>query len=393
MQPIMLKSAVFTVTLALFLGMWWLLIPNRSGPNYVLETPVETRHDRPVFESTWVSNQETRETHSANMILLDDTPISVWYGGTEEGHKDVAIFMSVFENNTWSAPQRVVDRAISEAGLGRYIRKVGNPTLHVWPDGRLALYYVTVSIGGWAASAINVIESTDRGASWSQPKRLVTSPFLNISTLVRTLGQTMTDGTLSLPVYHEFMGKFSETLRLAPDHSVLDKIRMSRGKHSLQPAVLPRTDFDADAYLRYAGNGPPRLLKVETHDGGRHWTHPQVTDLKNPNAAVAVLRLNDTTELMALNDTEDGRHRLSLALRRGHGEAWKIIKVLEHERPDEPGSDDFEFSYPSLVMSSEGIVHLVYTWNQKRIRHLQFNQAWLESGETEVAGMELPGTS
>lgn len=371
------KSLLFGISLGLFMAAWWLLIPHRIGPAYVLPESGETTADEPVFNAYWVSNRETHEAHSANIQLLDNVPITVWYGGTEEGHKDVAIFIATFADEKWSKPIRVIDRASAERGLGRYIRKVGNPTLHAWPDGRLTLYFVTVSVGGWAASNINFIESADGGDTWGEPSPLITSPFLNISTLVRTLGQPLVDSSLSLPVYHEFLGKFAEILRLSPDHRVLNKVRISRGKYSLQPAVLPKSELDADAYLRYAGEKAHRLMTSASYDGGRHWTKPELMSLPNPNAAVAVLSLDSETDLMALNDTEDGRHRLSLAIR--HNDEWEIVRTVESETPEEPGSHDFEFSYPSLVMAPDGLIHLVYTWNQKRIRHLTFNRPWLMS--------------
>jgi len=36
-----------------------------------------------------------------------------------------------------------------------------------------------------------------------------------------------------------------------------------------------------------------------------------------------------------------------------------------------------EFSYPSLLQDEQGNYHLVYTWLRKRIKHVQFNEAWL----------------
>jgi predicted neuraminidase len=38
----------------------------------------------------------------------------------------------------------------------------------------------------------------------------------------------------------------------------------------------------------------------------------------------------------------------------------------------------FEFSYPYLIQASSGDFHLLYTWNRVFIKHLRFNQAWLE---------------
>lgn len=359
-----------------FIACWLWLIPQREAPLYAPLPLVSADNETARYAEHWVTQNETNESHSANIIINQGKPVATWYGGTEEGHRDVAIFMSVFDGE-WGPPIRIIDRAKSELALNRYIRKVGNPALHSWPDGSLGLYFVTVSFGGWAASAINYMESSDLGQTWSQPERLVTSPFLNISTLVRTNGLPLTDGSIELPVYHESMGKFSEALRIDRSQRVLSKIRMSRGKHSLQPTMVPFDDYHALALMRYAGSGPPRALATSTYDAGQHWTPPIETTLPNPNSALVMLKLRENEFLLALNDTEDERDRLSLAL--GNGTDWQIMRVVEQET-SVPGSHEFEFSYPSLALDQDENIHLVYTWNQIRIKHLVFNRQWVLEG-------------
>jgi hypothetical protein len=38
----------------------------------------------------------------------------------------------------------------------------------------------------------------------------------------------------------------------------------------------------------------------------------------------------------------------------------------------------FEFSYPFVFQTRRGELHLVYTWNRAFMKHVQFNQAWLD---------------
>ena len=368
------KIALTIASATVFFGCWILLISVRQVPAYLPPAVISAQHKEPVFESHWVSNNETNEAHSASIAITDGKPVVVWYGGTEEGHRDVAIFSSSFDQK-WSYPRVIADRDSTEQALGRYIRKVGNPALYSWPDGRLGLYYVSVSIGGWAASSINYMESIDQGVQWTNPTRLVTSPFLNISTLVRTKGLPLSDGGVQLPVYHEFMGKFSETLTLSSDLQVMDKVRISRGKHSLQPAITNLDESSAIALLRYSGDPPGRVLSSISQDSGAHWSTPVRTELPNPDSAVSIVNPGNGYLLLALNDLEDGRHRLSLA--KGSADGWTIVKVLEEETETNL-KHEYEFSYPSMTIDPEGFIHLVYTWNQKRIKHLRFNREWLE---------------
>ena len=365
-----------TLTIAsatIFFGCWLLLIPARQVPAYLPPTVFPDQRKEPVFEAHWVSNNETNEAHSASIAISDGKPVAVWYGGTEEGHRDVAIFSSSFDRK-WSSPRVIADRYSTEQALGRYIRKVGNPNLYSWPDGRLGLYYVSVSIGGWAASSINYMESIDQGVQWTSPIRLVTSPFLNISTLVRTKGLPLSDGGVQLPVYHEFLGKFSETLTLSSDLTVMDKVRISRGKYSLQPAITNLDESSAIGLLRYSGDPPGRVLSVFSEDSGAHWSTPVRTELPNPDSAVSIINLENGYLLLALNDLEDGRHRLSLAM--GSADEWTIVKVLEEETATNL-DHEYEYSYPSMTIDPDGFIHLVYTWNQRRIKHLRFNREWL----------------
>ena len=367
------KITLTIASAAIFFGCWLLLIPARQVPAYLPPTVFPDQRKEPVFEAHWVSNNETKEAHSASIAISDGKPVAVWYGGTEEGHRDVAIFSSSFDRK-WSSPRVIADRYSTEQALGRYIRKVGNPNLYSWPDGRLGLYYVSVSIGGWAASSINYMDSIDQGVQWTSPIRLVTSPFLNISTLVRTKGLPLSDGGVQLPVYHEFMGKFSETLTLSSDLTVMDKVRISRGKYSLQPAITNLDESSAIGLLRYSGDPPGRVLSVFSEDSGAHWSTPVRTELPNPDSAVSIINLENGYLLLALNDLEDGRHRLSLAM--GSADEWTIVKVLEEETASNL-DHEYEYSYPSMTIDPDGFIHLVYTWNQRRIKHLRFNREWL----------------
>ena len=44
-------------------------------------------------------------------------------------------------------------------------------------------------------------------------------------------------------------------------------------------------------------------------------------------------------------------------------------------------SGEGEFSYPTLLQSNDGLIHLVYTFHRKHIHYARFSEAWLR-GET-----------
>jgi predicted neuraminidase len=262
--------------------------------------------------------------------------------------------------------------------------------------------------------------SDDLGENWSAPKQLITTPFLNISTLVRNAPVFHRDGTIGLPVYHEFLGKFAEYLYISPAGDVVDKTRISRGKHSLQPTIVPMDEYNAVAMLRYAGDIHHKVLASRTEDAGQTWSEPYPINPANPNSSLAAVATPDHGLLVALNDLEDGRFRLRLMGTDSGLDLWKPVIDLD-ESPDPYGNPfspevyreiigdkflrssgprreslvdeflanldqrvckdhgcDFEYEYPYFIKSGDGLYHLVYSWNNTFIKHISFNDAWLE---------------
>ena len=300
--------------------------------------------------------------------------IAAWFGGTREGAADVSLYQSDWEAaQEWRAAREMLSRGEAERQLGRNIRKLGNP-LFVSDAGRLQLFFVSVSYGGWAGSAINRSVSVDGGASWSAAQRMITSPFFNLSTLVRNPGSAYTDGSLGLPVYHEFINKHGEWLRLDPEGRVLSKSRMAMPRPTLQPAVVPLNAEQAVAALRDAGPGPNQVQWSETRDGGQSWVQKSARTVPNPNSAAAMIGLRDGSLLMACNPIAGNRNQLSLLRSTDQGDTWALVRVIE-QSPD----DRDEFSYPALLQDRSGAIHLLYTWKRRGIRHASFTQAWLNN--------------
>ena len=366
----------------------------------------------------FASSQQDIHTHAASLVELGDGRIrAFWFAGSREGAEDVEIRSAVFDPaiDRWGPEQSIANRADTQRSLLRYVKKLGNPVAQRAQDGTLWLFYVTVSLGGWAGSSITAITSTDDGATWSPARRLITSPFLNISTLVKGAPFLFSVGTMGLPVYHEFIGKFGELLRIGNGGKILDKQRLSSGKSTLQPVMLIKNPQQALVLMRYSGASPKRAIATRTDDGGQHWSLPARTALANPDAAIAGVVLPDGRILAVLNNTDSGRDSLSLMVSADGGVAWKIAYQLEDQRgllaeparymqvaavlarATDAGIADatgyaqsarrnkcraeqcgFEFSYPYLIQARNGDLHLVYTWNRSFIKHVSFTRAWLD---------------
>jgi predicted neuraminidase len=320
--------------------------------------------------------------HSPAVVEISGNRLQgFWYGGTSEHAKDVAIYTSVFDpqKGLWSPEISLITAESTQKSLHRYVKKLGNVVALRDQNNQLWLFYVSVSVGRWSGSAINLMISKDDGESWSPSRRLITSPLLNLATLVKGPPVLLEDGTIGLPVYHEFLGRFGEFVRLDRAGRVVQKTRLSRGSASLQPIIVPDTNRKALGLMRYSGPAPRRILSVETTDGGFHWSRPVKTDLRNPGAAIAGTRLQNGDLLLVFNDSENARDDLSLAYRPSGDKAWRIIYRFEFEKETTLlGGRTRVFSYPYLVRAQNGDFHLLYTWYRTHIKHIQFNQAWLE---------------
>jgi predicted neuraminidase len=276
---------------------------------------------------------------------------------------------------------KIVDRATAQAELGRSIRKVGNAVLFPDRHGTLWLVYVTVTVGGWSGSALNVKSSRDDGRTWSVSQRLTANPLFNFSSLVRNKPIYAADGRIGLPIYHEFFSTYPQMLWLTPgvDGRLQDyEVRsVSQGRGLIQPALVSFGDSRVAMFLR-DHTAQRKLRTAWSEDGGWTWSPPTAGALVNPDAAVDALRLRDGRMLLAYNDAPSGRENLRLAISSDEGKSWQPGPLIEQEPAQ-------EFSYPHLTEDRLGHVHLTYTWKRQRIKHVEFNAAWLSTAMERMA--------
>ena len=345
--------------------------------------------------STWLPDTGAASVHAASLIALKDGAIrAFWFAGSREGAPDVVINSAVYDPQSanWSAPTVVIDRLGAQSGLSRYIAKLGNPVPSRMADGRMQLFFVTVSIGGWAGSSISTMISDDEGLTWGRPQRLISSPFFNLSTLVKSPALQFADGRLGLPAYHEWIGRFGEFLRIEATQ-VIDKRRMSSGRSAIQPVVFVNDPQTATALFRQTrSSGLAKQIPVsQTLDAGQTWHGSEDLTIANPNSAVAGLTLENGIRLLALNNIEAGRYRLVLLMKPAQSDQWQVVRVLEDEE-SLPNEQRKEFSYPYLISANGADAHLVYTWDRKKIRHLYFSPAWLMQAYSQLTQASDPAS-
>lgn len=289
-------------------------------------------------------------SHCATLTeLTDGRLIAVWYAGTQEGARDVALLAATYDG-TWSEPKVLLDTP----GLPD-----GNPTLWTAPDGSIYLFHVVIYEGGWDSVLPYYRISTDDGNTWSESRLFADRRGL----MFRCRPITLSTGRVVLPAYDET--DWSGVCYLSDDggRTWRPSGPMTALTGCIQPAVVERTDGSLVAYLR-TGAGGDSLWQSTSADGGETWSPCVKTIWPNPNAGIDLIRCRDGRWVLAFNPLTQGRGKLSLALSTNEGESWTETVV-----EDEPVQ---EFSYPALLQANDGRVHLLYTYKRESIKHLVF---------------------
>ncbi|MCA9265446.1 MAG: exo-alpha-sialidase [Planctomycetales bacterium] len=306
---------------------------------------------------------ETAPFPSCHASTLEETPagiVAAWFGGTHERHEDVGIWVSRRTNAGWSTPVEVAN-GVQSAEL-RY--PCWNPVLHRAGDGPLTLYYkVGPNPREWWGMAMH---STDNGVTWSPPTRLpegILGPIKN-KPIVLPSGRLLSGSSTEHDgwrVHLEMSDNQGKTWTKTP------AINDGQGPGAIQPTLL-QTDQDSILMLCRCRRGG-RILSAESKDNGNTWTALTAASLPNPNSGIDAVTLADRRHVLIYNHTEDGRSPLNVAVST-NGVDWQAAAVLE----EEPG----EFSYPAVIQTNDGLVHVTYTWHRKRIKYVVLDPAELE---------------
>ena len=144
---------------------------------------------------------------------------------------------------------------------------------------------------------------------------------------------------------------------------------------AIQPSLL----FHPGGKLQAVGRTQQsRIFEIWSADEGKTWGRMTLTELPNPSSGTDAVTLKDGRQLLVYNhNTRDatnnkGRSPLNVAVS-ADGKSWSAALVLEDD-PNAPNG----FAYPAVIQSSDGLVHITYTWERKRIKHVVVDPAKLQ---------------
>jgi predicted neuraminidase len=145
---------------------------------------------------------------------------------------------------------------------------------------------------------------------------------------------------------------------------------------NIQPSLVERSDGKLVAWMRENGLRK-RIRYCVSSNRGRTWSSVRESALPNPGSKVTVDALANGDWLVVYNPLVDGRHSLDLAISHDEGDTWQTFHHLEKVSPE-----DGSFSYPCLAETSDRLIHVTYTYQQRKsgnktfksIKHVTLNR-------------------
>jgi len=217
--------------------------------------------------------------------------------------------------------------------------------------------------------------SADGGRNWTQPRRLpegILGPSKNKPVqlpngeILCPASRETQENPGRWQVYFERTGDLGKTWERGGP--VNDGIAIQ----AIQPSIL---FLGGDKLLAVGRSRQNHLFEVASGDGGKTWGPMSLGALPNPNSGADAVTLNDGRHVLVYNHVpgDPGKWRgqrtpLNVAISRD-GRTWLAAFLLEKD----PG----EYSYPAIIQTADGLVHITYTWNRQRIRHVVLDPARL----------------
>ena len=348
-----MKSRALLVVMGLILP----LLVNGQDNSVILE---EFIYDEAPFKSC----------HASTIAETKSGIFAAWFGGTHEKHVDVEIWASRKYGKDWTDPISIA-KGIYDGN--RY--PCWNPVLYYSEANRLYLFY---KVGPSPTEWWGMLKySDDDGHTWSQESRLPDGIIGPVKNKPVPLG----NNTLLCPssTEHDGWKVQMEVYDLKEDSWAMPMfVHHNSSYNVIQPTIF----ITDNGFKILCRSKEGYIISSESNDRGNSWGNFKSTALPNPNSGLDGVTMNNGKHIIVYNHsgTPEGewggkRYPLNIAVS-ANAEIWKAGIVLER--------NEGEYSYPAVIQSADGLLHILYTWNRLKIKHVVVNPALLPEMNIEV---------
>lgn len=320
-----------------------------------------------VLEEFVYTEADFPSCHASTLLELQNGDLlCAFFGGTKESHPDVETRLSRKQvDGKWTRPVGVADGVQSEHER----LATGNPILFQPANGDIMLFYKVFrpKVPWWG----EMKTSSDNGSTWSQAKKL-TNGMIGPD---KNKPIQLQDGTILAPSAVEDSNGWRVHVERSTDSgkswTKIGPINPEARIGAIQPTLLTYPDGRIQMLCRTRSEHG-FIAQSWSEDGGLTWSPLEVATLPNNNSGIDGITLKDGRQLLVYNHStrtqegmgHKGRGVLNVSVSRD-GRNWEAALVLDYI--DQSGK---QFSYPAVIQTKDGLVHVSYTWHRKRIKHV-----------------------
>lgn len=313
-----------------------------------------------VSSNVIIENPPFNECHASSIVeVAKGHLMATWFAGTRESNPDVTIWVADYKNGQWQSFRTVADGIINDS-----LRfPCWNPVLFKTAAGKLFLFY---KVGKNPRTWWGMMKfSTNNGKTWSKAERLP-KDFLGP---IKNKPIQLANGDLLHPSSTESLDEKVWQIHLEKcDKNARNwqRINLANDTFSvIQPTILRYSKQKLQLLNRSRHN---KIIQSWSYDNGKTWQKLSALNMPNPNSGFDAASLKNGWQMMVHNPLisgkhwSEGRNKLIVSISK-NGLDWQEIYVLED-------ASKGEFSYPAIIQSLDGLIHITYTLNRKNIKHV-----------------------
>eukprot|EP01084_Bolivina_argentea_P187850 323499_1 len=304
-----------------------------------------------------------------------------WFSGSSEGQSNVAIVYSSLASGStqWSSPKVISQRTGYSNQNPVLFYDNTTDLLHCFHSQQQAN-----SGKGESEAQIWHLQSSDLGETWTKSAPLFTAYG---SFCKNRIVPNLKNGLL-FPIYNASnntaMIAISQTRNNLGDSKSWTINPIENSDHLVQPSLirLPLSYPKIKAFFR--DRKATAIYEATSTDDGETWETPYSFQLPNPNVAIQANVVKEGAIILLFNDYNGknslGRTPMTMGFSYDDATTFPNIRNLQYHNDNETSLNingpHVEYSYPSVLQTPDGWIHVSYTYDRQTIKYMKFNYTW-----------------